>query len=70
MAVSAPSLVRAEDRCDRCGAEALVRVELVASGLPLTFCAHHYSQQAASLVSLAVVTHDERGTLPAAAVAG
>lgn len=64
------ALVRAEDRCDRCGAEALVRVELLASGLPLTFCAHHYTDQAALLVAVAVVTDDERGKLEAAAVAG
>ena len=64
------TLVRTVDRCDRCGAEALVRVELIASGLPLTFCAHHYSEQAASLVAVAVVTDDERGKLQVASVAG
>jgi uncharacterized OB-fold protein len=64
------SIVPSVDRCDRCGAEALVRVELVSSGLPLTFCAHHYSEQAGSLVSVAVVTDDERGRWQVAAVAG
>ena len=30
----------ASDRCDRCGAQALVRVELP-SGADLVFCGHH-----------------------------
>ena len=29
------------DRCDRCGAQAYVRVVLGASGGELLFCAHH-----------------------------
>ena len=33
----------AEDRCDRCGAAALRRVELP-SGLELLFCAHDFSK--------------------------
>ena len=32
----------AADRCDRCGAAALHRVEFVAS--ELLFCGHHYRQ--------------------------
>ena len=62
-------LVRGLDRCDRCGAEALVRVAVIRSGLPLTFCAHHYAQQRESLALVAVVTHDERARLEATAVA-
>ena len=34
-----PNLTAA-DRCDRCGAQAYVRAELM-SGLDLMFCAHH-----------------------------
>lgn len=57
------TLVRSIDRCDRCGAEALVRVAVIRSGLPLTFCAHHYAEQRDSLQHVAVVTHDERARL-------
>jgi hypothetical protein len=59
-AVAHPFLVRALDRCDRCGAEAYVRVVVTASRLPLLFCAHHYSDNTAELSRVAVVTHDER----------
>ena len=34
----------AMDRCDRCGAQAYLRVEL-SSGGELLFCAHHASQK-------------------------
>jgi hypothetical protein len=53
-------LVRSVDRCDQCGAQAQVRVVIVASGLPLLFCGHHYQQQASALAAIAAVTHDER----------
>lgn len=33
----------AADRCDRCGAQAYVHVELP-SGLELLFCAHHFRE--------------------------
>ncbi|HEV7206800.1 MAG TPA: hypothetical protein VGN18_19505 [Jatrophihabitans sp.] len=59
-AVAHPFLVRALDRCDRCGAEAYVRVVLTASSLPLLFCSHHYAENTAELARVAVVTHDER----------
>lgn len=62
-ATPASELVRGLDRCDRCGAEALVRVAVIRSGLPLTFCAHHYAEQRESLQHVAVVTHDERARL-------
>lgn len=55
-------LVRFADRCDRCGAEALVRVVLTSTRLPLLFCGHHYAQSAAALHRVAVVTHDDRLT--------
>ena len=57
------SLVRSEDRCDRCGAEALVRVVIRTTQLPLLFCGHHYAKQEAALDGVAVVTHDERASL-------
>ena len=53
-------LVRADDRCDRCGVEARVRVVIVTTRLPLLFCGHHYVEQHDALARVAVVTHDER----------
>lgn len=53
-------LIRSVDRCDQCGAQAQVRVVVVASGLPLLFCGHHYQRQATVLADIAAVTHDER----------
>jgi hypothetical protein len=51
------------DRCDRCGAQALVRVVITASNLPLLFCSHHYAHYARGLAYIAVRTHDERPEL-------
>ena len=52
-----------QDRCDRCGAAAAVRVMVLASRLPLLFCAHHYTGQADAISRVAVVTHDDRAVL-------
>jgi hypothetical protein len=49
----------AVDRCDRCGAQAYVQVEL-AAGAELLFCAHHASQYEVKLREVAVVIRDER----------
>ena len=46
------------DRCDRCGAQAYVRV-LLPSRLALLFCAHHNRQHARALVQIAVEIQDE-----------
>ncbi|WP_345893813.1 hypothetical protein [Nocardioides sp. TF02-7] len=57
----------AEDRCDRCGAQAYLRVEL-ASGGELLFCAHHAREHGEKLKQVAVAVHDEThklGTTPA-----
>jgi ribosomal protein L37E len=54
---SGPSLT-AEDRCDRCGAQAYIRVELSAGG-ELLFCAHHGREHADKLRSVALNIHDE-----------
>lgn len=48
----------AADRCDRCGAQAYLRVEL-ASGLELLFCAHHAREHDAKLREIAVTVIDE-----------
>jgi hypothetical protein len=50
------------DRCDRCGAQAYVRVEL-ANGHDLLFCAHHAREHADKLHEVASTIHDESGTL-------
>ncbi|HLS49840.1 MAG TPA: hypothetical protein VK024_07575 [Actinomycetaceae bacterium] len=47
----------AEDRCDRCGAQAYVRVAL--SGGELLFCAHHARKHADALQGVATSIHDE-----------
>jgi hypothetical protein len=46
------------DLCDRCGAQAYVRVVLPGSG-QLLFCAHHARQHAEALAKIAVEIHDE-----------
>lgn len=46
------------DRCDRCGAQAYVRVTL-GSGGELLFCAHHGKKYEDGLKSVAVGIHDE-----------
>ena len=48
----------AMDRCDRCGAQAYVRV-LLPSRLELLFCAHHNRQYANALTKIAVEIRDE-----------
>lgn len=46
------------DRCDRCGAQAYVRVKL-ASGGELLFCAHHAREHSDKLQQVASTIHDE-----------
>jgi hypothetical protein len=50
------------DRCDRCGAQAYLRVELAGGG-ELLFCAHHSREHGEKLRSIAVGFHDETGKL-------
>lgn len=49
------------DRCDVCGAQAYIRVEL-ASG-ELIFCSHHGNEKKAQLEPVAVSWHDESSKL-------
>ena len=49
------------DRCDVCGAQAYIRVEL-ASG-DLVFCSHHGNEKKAQLEPVAVSWHDESAKL-------
>lgn len=48
----------AADRCDRCGAQAYVRVTLP-GGSQLLFCAHHGKEHADKLKQVALNIHDE-----------
>jgi hypothetical protein len=52
------------DLCDRCGAQAYVRVVLPAAG-ELLFCAHHARQHAEALAQVAVEIQDETDRLSA-----
>lgn len=55
----------AADRCDRCGAQAQVRV-LLASGGELLFCAHHARTHQDRLRELEAKIHDESDRLASA----
>jgi len=70
VAPSAPVL-SAEDRCDRCGAQAYLRVELHTGG-ELLFCAHHAREHEDKLRQVAVnfvdETHRLAGTQGAASL--
>jgi hypothetical protein len=48
----------AADRCDRCGAQAYVRVTMP-GGSQLLFCAHHGKEHADKLKKVALKIHDE-----------
>lgn len=56
------SRLTANDRCDRCGAQAYVQAELLA-GAELLFCAHHGRQYLDKLSEVAIVIHDETSRL-------
>ena len=56
MAPSRP--LNATDLCDRCGAQAYVRVVLPGSA-ELLFCAHHNRQHADALAKIAIEIQDE-----------
>lgn len=52
---SAP--LTAQDRCDRCNAQAYVRVTLPSG--ELLFCAHHWSRHEDALRPKAIEVHDQ-----------
>jgi ABC-type molybdenum transport system ATPase subunit/photorepair protein PhrA len=54
--------LNALDRCDRCGAQAYVRV-ILASGGELLFCAHHAKKYEEGLRSIAAEFRDETAKL-------
>jgi hypothetical protein len=55
--IEGPAL-NASDRCDRCGAQAYVRVTM-ASGFDLLFCSHHGKKHADKLKQVALKIQDE-----------
>jgi hypothetical protein len=61
-ALAPTSPLTAVDRCDRCGAQAYVRV-LFASGGELLFCAHHGRQHNDKLRATAAEIQDETDRL-------
>ena len=58
------SALSAADRCDRCGAQAYLRVELEAGG-ELLFCALHAREHGDKLKEIAVTIVDETHRLSA-----
>jgi len=59
----------ATDRCDRCGAQAYIRVTMP-SGLDLLLCAHHFHENESKLRDVAADIYDESerlATVPATA---
>ena len=65
-AVASPTPMTAADRCDRCGAQAYVRVRLITG--ELHFCAHHAKQFEPKLKKVAVEIVDETDRLNVAPV--
>ncbi len=56
--VSTDRALDATDRCDRCGAQAYLRV-ILASGGELLFCAHHARAHEDKLQQVALKIQDE-----------
>ncbi len=50
------------DRCDRCGAQAYLRVTLTSGG-ELLFCGHHANEHSAKLSQVALSIQDETDKL-------
>lgn len=54
--------VHERERCDRCGYRAYVEV-ILANGMNLTFCAHHYGRHEGKLSGVAMQINDDRSAL-------
>ena len=63
-AVAPSGALTAADRCDRCGAQAYLRVELQAGG-ELLFCAHHAREHGDKLREVASRVDDQTHKLTA-----
>lgn len=59
---SSAAPLTAVDRCDRCGAQAYMRVSLQTGG-ELLFCAHHAREHGEKLREIAAHVHDETDRL-------
>ena len=57
------SPLTAADRCDRCGAQAYMRVEMMAG--ELLFCVHHSREYRDTIRDVAVAVCDETGRVSA-----
>ena len=57
-AVAPAPALSAADRCDRCGAQAYLRVSFQTGG-ELLFCAHHAREHGESCKEVAAAVHDE-----------
>ena len=71
-AIAPSTPLSAVDRCDRCGAQAYLRVELARGG-ELLFCAHHAREHGDALKAVAANVIDETHRLsdtPASAPEG
>ena len=64
-----PAALTAADRCDRCGAQAYLRVELQSGG-ELLFCAHHAREHGDKLREVATTVVDETHKLHDAPATG
>ncbi len=64
-AIAPSTPLTAVDRCDRCGAQAYLRVTLTSGG-ELLFCAHHARQHEDKLREVATTIQDETDRLAAA----
>ena len=64
LTASAPAALTAADRCDRCNAQAYVRVVL-AGGTDLQFCGHHWARNEDALRPMATEVIDELHRLTA-----
>jgi hypothetical protein len=61
-ALATSSALSAADRCDRCGAQAYLKVELQSGG-ELLFCAHHAREHGDKLREVAAHVVDETDKL-------
>jgi hypothetical protein len=62
MSVTVTESLTAADRCDRCGAQAYLRVTLTSGG-QLLFCGHHGKAHSDKLQQVALKIHDETDKL-------
>ena len=62
MSATVTESLTAADRCDRCGAQAYVRVTLNSGG-QLLFCGHHGKAHSDKLLQVALKIHDETNKL-------